>query len=252
MTLAWIAALAAWGGFIGLTVGFTGVGTGLLGSPGLMVIFHIDPLTAVATMAVAGTCMMASGAYTHIRAGRVEKRVALAFSLTALPASFIAARYAEIINSRIPLRSLIGVLIIVSVVLMVYKFFFMDKGKEEAPRRSRIWAAPFLGLIIGLIMGATSISGSLVVLSFLLILRLPSDQAVGTTSFVSMVSLAIASFGHIQSGSVDWMLFLSLLPGIVIGSRIGAAYVGRAPQQLLRGAILVILFLAGAMILFSP
>lgn len=245
-----LAGYGVWGAVVGLVVGFTAIGKGLLGTPGLIVLFGMDAVTAVGTMAVAGVVMMAAGTYTHYRAGNVQVPIALLFSATSVPASYLAARMARSINEIIPLQTVIGVIIVFSVVVLFYRYVILRPAPRELHvTRGHLILSPVVGVILGLLMGATSISGSIIVIVFILLLKLPSPQAVGTTSAVSMVSLAVASIAHLQANNVDWLVLVGLVPGVLLGSFIGAKYVNRVPRHALRMGILVIL-LAAAVMLF--
>ena len=252
-TVMLLAGFGVWGAVVGLVVGFTAIGKGLLGTPGLIVIFGMDAVTAVGTMAVAGVVMMAAGAYTHYRAGNVQMQIALLFSATAVPASYVAASVARRINEVVPLKSVIAVLIVLSVVLLFYRYVILRPSPTPLNvTRAHLIASPFLGLLLGLLMGATSISGSVIVIAFILLLKLPSPQAIGTAAAVSMVSLAMASVAHLQGGNVDWLVLVGLVPGVLLGSVVGARYVNRVPRQTLRMGILVILLAAAVMLFVNP
>lgn len=247
--LLFVLGVAVWGVVVGAVVGFTAIGKGLLGTPGLIVLFAMDPVIAVGTMAVAGVAMMAAGAYTHAKEGNVEWRIALLFSATAMPGSYLAARFAREINDVLPLKTVIAVVIVLSVVLLFYRYVIMRApARELSVHRIHLVLAPITGVLLGLLMGATSISGSIIVIAFILLLKLPSPHAVGTTSVVAAVSLAVASIAHLQRGNVDPVVLAGLLPGVLVGSIIGARYVNRVPRQALRVGILLILLAAAVMI----
>lgn len=240
---------ALWGLFVGLIVGFTALGKGLLGVPGLIVLFGVPPVPAVGSMAIAGFLMMLSGAITHGRNGNILLRLAVLFSITAVPASYLTATYANQIGEVFPLETIIGVVIIISVLLLFYRYVIMRaKPRELSVDRWKLIASPFLGIVLGALMGATSISGSIIVIAFIMVLKLPSPHAVGTTSAVAAVSLLVASVAHLQQGNVDWIVVAGLTPGVLIGAALGARYVNLVPRQALRMVILVILFAAGLMV----
>jgi uncharacterized protein len=207
---------------------------------------------AVGTMALAGVAMMAAGSVTHAREGNIHWPIAILFSLPAMPLSYLAARFARDINDVIPLRSIIAVMIVISVGLLFYRYVIMRSVPRVLNvRRIHLAAAVLLGSVLGLLMGATSISGSIIVIAFILMLKLPSPVAVGTTSIVSAISLTIASIAHIQSGNVDPVTLIALVPGVLFGSVIGARYVNRVPRQGLRIGILIVLVAAAAMMFFD-
>ena len=250
--MALIIGFALWGLFVGLVVGFTAIGKGLIGTPGLIVFFGIPPVTAVGSMAVAGFAMMLSGTLRHYKSGNVILPVALLFSVSALPASYIAATYASSLNEVFPLETVIGVVIIVSAALLFYRYVIVKASPRElSVNRQTLTLSPVLGLFLGALMGATSISGSIIVIAFIMLLRLPSPNAVGTTSLVSAASLLVASVAHVQSGNIDWSVVAAMVPGVLVGAAIGATYMDRVPRQALRMGILVLLLAAGLMVLLG-
>ncbi|MEM6332776.1 MAG: sulfite exporter TauE/SafE family protein [Planctomycetota bacterium] len=244
--------LLIWGLCVGLMVGFTAVGKGLLGVPGLIVIFQMPPIVAVGSMAVAGFVMMLSGSVQHYRCGNVVPRIAVLFSVTAVPASYLGARFADTLNAFLPLQFVIGVVILASVAVLFYRYVIA----RAEPRKLRVarWQlvlSPVLGVALGALMGATSISGSVIVIVFIMALKLPSPKAVGTTSFVSAISLLLASVAHVQEGNVDWAVVACLTPGAIAGAALSARYAERAPRQVLRVVILAVLLAAGVMLLLD-
>jgi len=169
-----------------------------------------------------------------------------------LPASYLGARFANDINAVVPLRTVIAVTIIVSVVLLFYRYAIVRaKPRELSVDRYKVWLSPAIGLVMGLIMGATSISGSIIVIVFIMGLKLPSPNAVGTTSVTAAASLLIASFAHLSEGNIDWLVVASLTPGVLLGAAVGATYADKVPRGVLRTAILVLLFAAGVVLLFD-
>ena len=243
---------AAWGATVGAVVGFTAIGIGLLGTPGLIVLFGMDPVVAVGTMTVGGFVMMLSGSLQHYRAGNVVLPIALLFSSTAVPLSYLTARHARAINDLIPLKTVMGVVILMSVILLFYRYVIMRSPPRQLDhRRWKLWLSPVLGAVLGILIGATSISGSILIIACILVLKLPSLNAVGITSAVATVSLLIAALAHVQQGNIAWMALVGLLPGVLAGAAIGAHFASRVPRQVLRIAILVILLAAGAMLVFG-
>lgn len=250
--MAIIIGFALWGLFVGLVVGFTAIGKGLIGTPGLIVFFGIPPVTAVGSMAVAGFAMMLSGTWRHYKSGNVILPVAFLFSITAVPAAYLTAIYASSLNEIFPLETVIGVVIIISVALLFYRYVIVKASPRElSVERTTLVLSPVLGLVLGALMGATSISGSIIVIAFIMLLRLPSPNAVGTTSLVSAASLLVASVAHMQSGNVDWSVVAAMIPGVLAGAAIGATYMDRVPRQALRMGILVLLLAAGIMVLLG-
>jgi uncharacterized membrane protein YfcA len=106
-----------------------------------------------------------------------------------------------------------------------------------------------LGVFIGFFIGATSISGSMIVISMMLVLKMPEKLAIGTTSCIAIVSLIAASVAHISNGHVNWPIFFTFTPTVMIGGYFGAHMAHKMPQKPLRILILSLLFVA-AIVLF--
>jgi len=243
---------ALWGVLVGLLVGFTAIGTALVGIPGLIVLFGMPPVLAVGTIAAAGFIMMLSGAMQHYRHGNVVPSVALAFVVTSVPAAYLTARFAADIDAVFPLENTLAIVIVISVIVLFHRYVILRPEPRvlELPRW-KLYLAPVLGLILGALMGATSISGSIIVIAFIMLLKLPSPEAVGTTTAVSMISLAVATVAHVSQANVDPAALAGLIPGMALGAALGARNVKRVPRQLLRIAILVILLVAAVVILWQ-
>ncbi len=243
---------AVWGAVVGLVVGFTAIGKALLGTPGLIVLFGMPPVLAVGTMAAAGVVMMATSALQHYRGGTLVSSIALRFSIPAVPAAYLTARFAAEINDVIPIRTVMAVVIVISVVLLFYRYVVVrPEPRVLTLPRWKLYLSPLLGLLLGALMGATSISGSIIVIAFIMVLKLPSPQAVGTTSLVSAVSLLVAAVAHFGQANIHWPALAGLVPGVMLGAALGARNVERVPRQALRIGILVILLLAAALIMFE-
>ena len=86
-------------------------------------------------------------------------------------------------------------------------------------------------------------------LLYLYPLSMKPARLVGTDIVHAIPLTLVAGTGHMLMGNVDWGLLGNLLlgsiPGIVLGSWMG----GKAPGNLLRGAIAVVLVAVGAKLL---
>ncbi len=241
---------ALFGLFVGLLVGFTAIGKGLIGTPGLILLFKMDPVTAVGTMSAAGFVMMISGSIEHYRNGNIVPQIALRFCITAIPAAILSAVFIGNFNSVMPLRFVIGIIIIISVCMLFYRYYIhkAELRKLEVTDFSRI-ITPFLGLFLGALMGTTAISGSIIVVLFMFVLKLPAPNSVGTTSFVAAAVLLVSSVIHIIYSRVDWLVFAGLSPGVIAGAAVGAYFVNHVPRKALRIGLLAVLVLSGLTVL---
>lgn len=126
--------IVMWGLLVGLCVGFTAIGTGILGGPGLILLFQLDPVVAVGTISLSAIPMMAAGAIKHARGKNIEWKIAALFSLTSVPSAYFTARYASAINEIFPLKNIIAIIIFLSLPLLIYRYHLADR--PPAPARS--------------------------------------------------------------------------------------------------------------------
>jgi uncharacterized protein len=104
-------------------------------------------------------------------------------------------------------------------------------------------ATVLIGLTGGFIVGMTSVgSGSLMIVMLLLLYpRLSAKQLVGTDLVQAIPLVGAATLSHMLFGHVDFGLTASLLIGSLPGVYVGAKVSSRAPDSVIRPALVVIL-----------
>ena len=110
------------------------------------------------------------------------------------------------------------------------------------------------GVILGFLVTLTSVgAGALgaVMLLYLYPWRMTPARLVGTDIVHAIPLTMVAGTGHLLMGNVDFSLLGGLLlgsiPGVVLGSLLGS----KAPENLLRGVIAVVLMAVGAKLLLA-
>jgi len=104
-----------------------------------------------------------------------------------------------------------------------------------------------IGIVGGLIVGITSVgSGSLIIIMLLLLYpRIRLSELVGTDLVQAIPLVASAAVGHLLFGSFKLGLTTSILIGSIPGVFLGARLSSRAPDYLIRPALIVVLLLSG-------
>lgn len=252
MTAIGILGIAVFGLFLGAVVGMTSIGKGLLGTP-VLILLGIDKYVAIGTIGVAGVFMMASSAFKHHKNGNVDMRSVWWFSLTSVPMSFIAAAGKESVNAVIDLTYIVAAAIFVSIAVLILQTLKGGRADDDdrPPHRAGAVQTMLVGVAMGFLIGTTSISGSLIFIAFVLVLRMPDRRAVGTTNFVAIFSLAAASVAHIAHGQVDWPLFAAFTPAVMLGAYGGAQLTHVLPKTGLRLCVLSLLLAAGVSMLVN-
>ena len=99
-----------------------------------------------------------------------------------------------------------------------------------------------IGLVLGFILGMTSVgSGALIGLTLILLYKLNPRRVVGTDVFHAAVLLWTAGLAHFASGNVDLGLMATILIGSLPGVWIGTALVPHVPVVGLRYGLGVVL-----------
>src|SRR6185503_6989198 len=106
-----------------------------------------------------------------------------------------------------------------------------EREKVEMTRRVKATAVG-IGLVLGLILGFTSVgSGALIGLALILVFHLTPHRVVGTDVFHAAVLLWVAGLAHWASGNVDFGLMGNILVGSLPGVYIGTLLLPRVPAN---------------------
>lgn len=239
---------------VGATVGLTGMGGGALMTPLLVLVFRVDPLTAVSSDVVASLVMKPIGGSVHLRRGTVNKVMVGWLCLGSVPSAFggvvilNALGGGDALQDRIKL--LLGAALLVAAISIFAKGIIASRrGDADRARDARdVTVRPVptvvIGVLGGLVVGMTSVgSGSLmIVLLLFLYPRLSAGQMVGTDLVQAIPLVASAALGHLLFGDFALGLTTSLLIGAMPGVYLGARVSSKAPDGFIRPVLLVVLF----------
>lgn len=121
-------------------------------------------------------------------------------------------------------------------------------------------AVVLVGLLIGLLVGATGVGAGTLGAPFLIfLLKVDPFVAVGTDLFMSAIMKAAGSILHKRSGNIEWSSFVPLAISGIIGSIVGLGIVAflklhgdvHAARNGMRHVIGIVLFFCALAIAFS-
>jgi uncharacterized protein len=248
---------------VGMLVGMTGMGGGSLMTPILVILFGVNPATAVGTDIAHGAIFKTVGAFQHRKMGNVRAQLAGWMLLGSAPMSLLGVwlanwlqdTYGDGVESTMG-RVLGGALLFGCVGLLAKSFIHAKPadgdGDFALTNRDRI-AAVLIGLFGGFVVGLTSVgSGVFFGLTLLVVFPLRAHKVVGTDIFHAAALLYVAGFGHWVAGNVDmsivgWLL-LGSIPGVLLGGRLSLSI----PDPLLRFALATVLGLSGLKLIDVP
>ncbi len=250
-------AIIAFGLGIGILVGMTGMGGGSLMTPLLILIFGIQPTTAIGTDIFYSAVTKTVGGWRHLRMKTVNMELVKWLALGSVPAAVGGVALVSVIQDHIGearLDSLVyavlgGTLLMVGVVTLtravILRNLVDERDRFEVERRHKI-AAVAIGATTGFVIGITSAgSGTVIAILLIAVYRLAPKKVVGTDVFHAAVLLWAAGIAHWVGGNVDFALAGNILIGSVPGVVIGAALSSRAPQGFIRTALGVVLIGSG-------
>ncbi|MFC1461273.1 sulfite exporter TauE/SafE family protein, partial [Verrucomicrobiota bacterium] len=224
--------------FVGLVIGFaigmTGVGGGAVVLPALIHVLGISPVQAVGTGLVYAMITKLGGAVSHIRLKTVRPRRSLFFLLGGVPGVLVSSRIVNVLSGtldvavvdRVVQFSMALLMVAVAVVILVQTLFFQDRleaGKKlycrggPFPARKKV-VSVVSGVVIGMVMGATSIGGGVLILPvFMLFLNASAIEAVGSSIVISLVVSGLGGGMYLLEGNVRLVTVLLLCVGSVPG-----------------------------------
>lgn len=245
---------------VGLIVGVTGVGGGSLMTPLLVLVFGVQPATAVGTDLLYAALTKSAGTVVHARRGTVDWRITGLLALGSIP----AAAASLLILSRFDLKSasvagfisasLGGALLLTAAALLLkgrlVKLALQRDG--EAPARRSAAATVLTGAVLGVLVSLSSVGAGAIGVAALFFLYplIPSIRIVGSDIAHAVPLTLVAGLGHWWLGNVDWTLLVSLLIGSLPGITLGSHLASRMPERLLRPALATMLLVVGGKLIW--
>lgn len=181
--------------------------------------------------------------YYHRHASWPHLKILFPWAAVGVVAGTIAGNY---IDDRV-FKLIMAITILVSVGIMIW----LEKGhRDEVPDY------PWFVMLIGIAGGFTSMVGNLagaVMAIYLLSMRLPKNEWIGTTAwFFLVVNLFKVPFHIFFWGTIrlnSFLLDLLALPAIGIGAYLGIIIVRNIPEKTYRWLIIAMTILAAVLML---
>ena len=249
--------IIAFGLGVGVLIGLTGVGGGSLMTPLLLLVGGYPPALAIGTDLAYGAVTKTVGGWRHLRAGHVDLRLSWWLAAGSVPGALLGvvalsrldAIYGDDFHPY--LLGAVAVALALAAFGMLFRALFrpglIAKERDSAILQRRVTklGTVAIGLVLGFVLGLTSVgSGALVGLALILLYKLKPRRVVGTDVFHAALLLWVAGLAHLVSGNVDLGLMATMLIGSLPGVWIGTALVPHVPVVGLRYGLGVVLFAA--------
>ena len=255
------AVLVSVAGFIvGFVVGLTGMGGGALMTPIMVLVFGVQPLAAVSSDLMASLIMKPVGARVHMKHGAVNRRLVMFLCIGSVPAAFCGVLLLNAFDTgpdfQTQMKKLLGYALLLAAASMVAKNIVVKRrGQTTQSRVDEIHVRPVLtlaiGVIGGLMVGLTSVgSGSLIIVLLLLLYPMLSAKSLVGTDLVQAIPLVgAATLGHLLFGDFQLGLTATLLVGAIPGVYFGAKVSTRAPDEIIRPILVMVLLISALKLL---
>jgi uncharacterized membrane protein YfcA len=242
------------GFFVGLLVGFTGVGGGSLMTPLLILLFGIHPATAVGSDLLYAATTKAVGTGVHGFRGSVDWRIVGRLAAGSVPMTILTILFCSAFglthhNSRF-LNEALGFVLVVTACFVIFQAQVtrvFSRGLEAIGERQRIWLTVLIGAILGVMVTLTSVGAGAIGVTALIVLypKLPPTRIVGSDIAHAVPLTLLAGTGHWWLGDVNFDLVGNLLLGSIPGVILGSLWSTRMPDRALRVALAAVLLVVG-------
>jgi len=250
-------AIVLFGLGIGVLVGMTGMGGGSLMTPLLILLFGIQPTTAIGTDIFYAAITKTVGGWRHLRLKTVNMELVKWLALGSVPSavggvllvSWLQTQIGEDRLEELVYAVLGGTLLMVGIITLaralILRSLIEERDRFDVERRHKIGAIVIVATT-GFVIGITSAgSGTVIAILLIAVYRLAPKKVVGTDVFHAAILLWAAGIAHWVGGNVDFVLAGNILLGSVPGVIIGAALSDKAPQGLLRTSLGLVLIGSG-------
>ncbi len=257
--------LALAGLVVGFIVGLTGMGGGAIMTPVLVLVFGVPPLAAVSSDLVVSLIMKPVGSAVHMRRGTVNTRLVAWLIAGSVPSAFAGVLVLKALGDGGGVQNVVklalGVALLLASATIVVKAYLQmaacararriqqQGGTVPTPPPLVVKPLPTLliGALGGFVVGMTSVgSGSLIIVLLLLLYpMIKSSEVVGTDLVQAVPLVGAAALGHLLFGDVQLDLTTSLVLGALPGVYVGARVSSRAPQGVIRRALVLVLVASG-------
>lgn len=252
-----IAAKILVGFVVGVLIGMSGVGGGVLLLPVLIFGLRVPPLVAVGSDALFNFFTKIPASVVHLRKGTVRRKIVIALAVGSIPGSiggvnllmYIRHLYGNGVNNFI--KTTVGALLIIVPILLLFQKQIEEHVANRPPTMRGFAGIVLIGAVAGLLVGMTSVgSGSIIMMLLLLFYSFPPNVNVGTDIVHAVVLTGVTGFLHFRFGNVDLRLVMSLLIGSIPGGLLGSHLAVRVPMLWLRRILCILLLITGARMLW--
>ena len=240
---------------VGFVIGLTGMGGGALMTPVLVLLFGVNPGTAVSADVVTSLVLKPFGGSIHVRRGTVNWRLVQWLMIGSVPSAFLGAYLLDDVigtSNKGHVKAVLGWVLLVAAGAILAKLLLQARRREkpvtEMMSPSLVQPLPTLviGALGGLVVGMTSVgSGSLIIVMLMMLYpKLSSREMVGTDPIQAIPLVGAAAVGHDLFGTLDISIITSVLLGAIPAVMVGAHFSSRGTDRYIRPVLVAVLVIS--------
>jgi hypothetical protein len=237
------------GYIMGILIGMTGIGAGILAMPAMIYFAHLDPVMAIGTSMFFSVLSRAFGVAQHLKLGFIDKETNFFFSIGAIPFVLLASAWINQLKLTMPAKELDFDMraSLTSVIFLITVYLVWDAFKKKQSNEYKCGdpltvkqkaMGAVLGGVVGGLVGATSIGGGILITPILIgVFKLSSKCVVGTSNLISVALTLVGSGVYLFHGNVNVAVGLLVVAGSITGIKKGAHLANKMQQLTLKRVI---------------
>lgn len=240
---------------VGTLLGFVGAGgSGFIISV-LTIIFGFPIHTALGTALAAMIFSSISGTVSHYRENDILVKVGIATGIFGAVGAWISSNCSTFISPNSLRWMTSGMLYLSALILWIRMVIISRRGEsmnyDNVPEGAKFWIyCALIGFVCGAISGIFGIgSAAFIQIGFLFIMGMSIRKSAGTTMLVIIPIALAGGAGYYHLGYLDIKLLFEVVAGTMIGTYIGAKFTKRAPEPILKFAMVMVPVMAATILL---
>lgn len=256
----------------GILGALTGLGGGIVLTPILVTLLHIDIYYAMGASLIAVMTASSGTSIAYLNKGYTNLRIGLFLETGAVIGALIGASLITMLKPNI-ITGIFGMVLLVSAYLTWYRredqepatlshpwaIAMQLEGKYPLPisgmqsykvqKVPLAWVIMFIAGILSSLLGIGS--GALKVLAMDQAMRLPYKVATATSNFIIGITAAVSVGIYFARGYIDPVLTCSVMSGVLLGSVTGAKMLHRIDTQILRLIFSIVIILLAIQMIYQ-
>ena len=220
-----------------------GGGGGLISLPAYL-IAGLPPHTAIATNKLSSTCGTTLATFRFIKNGLVNFKLAIPSVITAIIGSSIGANLNLLVDEKIMLYLMVGILPVCAF-LVLNKKLFHDGGSDEVILNKKTYSvAAISAFVIGMYDGFYGPgTGTFLIIAFTIFAKLSIKTSNAQAKVINLTSNITSLIVFLLNGEVLFSVGLAAAACNMIGGYIGAGLVMKNGAKIVKPSIIFVLCL---------